>query len=214
MTVTVIFADADDAYVWQNGVNWTTVKTATTGLTDTSNPVYSGLEGSAGSYFPEQGFVRFDGSGLPDTDTVSDAVLSLVGDPASTPASDTLEARDNDYASPVADTHYATAVELAAMALLASIASGSWNTGARNSLTSQAGHAAAISKTGFNGYILVSARIVADSDPLGAAATFTWVRAEAGGTTNDAALTVTHAAGGAAQTPYRQDRQFVAYRWG
>jgi len=142
-----------------------------------------------------ESFLGFDTSSIPDTDTVSAAVLRVT---SFMDASDTdfdIQARLRDWGTTVTTADYVPGASLSGLTLLGSYATSSGFTGTTGYDFSDTAMAANVNKTGSTRMLLCSSRTTGNNAPT----TTEYVNiysADYTGTTRDPKLTVTYAAGG------------------
>lgn len=81
-------ATSGEGYVGNNGATFSTVQSAGTGNDSNTSYAYAVIEGNrlnAGTYYIYRGFLPFDTSSIPDTDTIDSAVFHFFSD-GNTPA--------------------------------------------------------------------------------------------------------------------------------
>jgi hypothetical protein len=145
------------------------------------------------TYFCYEGFVQFDTSTINDTDSVSDAVLSLWGNTDSTTTDFTMQARIHDWGATLATTDHVPGSQLSTKTLLATFNTSGFSTAGYNDFTSNSNFASNVTVTGVT-YILVNSdRHMNANTPTGEER-LQVKTANTAGTTNDPKLTVTHAA--------------------
>jgi hypothetical protein len=215
VTVTDLFA-ATDAYVFCQGATYAAAREGTgTKTADTTSPIFVGFDRVSGSdFYFEQAFFQFSTNLLGDVEEVTNAVLTLFGNATQTPqAQDAFRFRSFDFGAGINTADFRAGSALAALSLLASFAVSGWVTSGANAFTPEAGMNAWVNRTSVSRGLVSTSLQESASDPGGSpqplAATF--YPAEEAGTTLDPVLTVTQGVV-AAQTPYRQDRQLVAFR--
>jgi hypothetical protein len=183
--------------------------------TNATVPLYSGFDRlSDTDQFFGQIFLQFPTNLLGDVEEVTNAVLTLFGHSAQTPqAQDTFRFRAYDFGAGVNTSDYRAGSALAALTLLASFAMTGWTTSGANAFTPEAGMNAWVNRTSVSRGVVHTSIQESATDPGGSPQPIgptCYSLAEAG-TTLDPVLTVTQGVV-AAQTPYRQDRQLVAFR--
>ena len=210
-TVTTVYAGtADDGIVsrastYSNaraGTSTTTFAVQSGASWNNDNTVIEVLQqrNSSSDFIVCEGFIAFDTSSLPDTDTVSAAALGLVenaGYGSGFGVSDTLEARTYDWGASVTTADFRAGATYNGLTLLASLASGSWSTTGYNTLTENGTNfQSAINKTGTTYIVLGTQKLAAGTAPPSDGDQSYWgiMSADNTGTTNDPKLVVTHAA--------------------
>ena len=189
-TVDTFYGLAGDGYV---GSNSGTYATARTGGILGSNTT-SILVGQWPSYDCNEGFCGFDTSSIPDTNTISQADLSLwlLTDGSATDF--TVQVRPKTWTPTLATADWVSGADLGALTLLATLASsGIGATGAYKTFTENGTNLqSAISLTGNSEFILNSDRHEAGTIPT-AFEYLIFQDANNAGTTQDPKLVVTHA---------------------
>lgn len=201
MTVSTIYATADDATLYRSGGSWAAAYASTS--ISTYQNVYVGWE--VGSL--DDGVIIFDTSAIPDTDVVSATVLSIALSSDNTTSGFTIEARRTD-AGPTLDTgDWIAPASLSGTTLVASVATASVAGTGYTDLTSEAAFPGEVNKTGYTGVYLNADFERTNTDP-GAAEYMVF---DDGNNTNPPYLTITHAAPAGPTMPvfdhyYRQRR--------
>jgi hypothetical protein len=197
MTTTVVYAGAEDGYIYsedfENGLYSVAragsgAKTADTIATE----VYVGQDATP---FVYEGFVQFDTSGIADGDTVSAAVLNVTSQADSSATDFTIQARLSDWGTGLTTADYVAGASLSSLTLLATYATSSGFTANTAYDFTDSAMPANVNKTGATRMLLCSSRTVGNNAPSGDE--YVGIKsADTTGTTSDPKLTVTHAAGG------------------
>lgn len=194
-TVSTFFANSDDG--WIDSSNGTFSTAAAGGgsfyVGATSEDLAIGNTTSAGVYFLDEGWVRFDTSSIPDSDTIDDVDLTFLrNDSSFLWAVGDLQARTGYTYSGggVSDVDWRTPTQLSALTLVASIASGSIS-GFFTLTENGTSFRSAINKTGFTEITLCFSTLAANTPPTDLGYCIL-ARAETTGTSQDPTLVVTH----------------------
>lgn len=196
-TVTTVYATAPggNGYVRSTSTTYATARSGNSLAVLDGHRVGQTVSGS--DYFIYESFVIFDTSGLPDTDTVSDVVLSLDGSADQSVTDFTVNAAASSYdgGAVVTGDWVDGSATLPGLTVLATFNSSGYDA-AYNAFTSAgASFNSAINLTGNTALILYSDRHAAGTTPTGNEY-ITFTDADAAGTTTDAKLDITHAAAG------------------
>ncbi len=156
------------------------------------------IVGQDATYDCMESFLIFDTSGLPDTDTVSDVVLSLDGDTDTSTTNFVATAASSSYNGGVVLTSdWVSGASLSALTTYATWNSSGYSANYNAFTSAGAAFNSAINKTGNTALMLYSDRHSAGTTPTqGENVSFT--DADAAGTTVDPKLDITHAAAGGA----------------
>ena len=202
-TVTTVFAGTADGRIDSSNATYSVARSGSGSLSaNTTSDLIVGQALIGGVRYCRQGFVSFDTGSVPDTDDVSAVDLSLWLTTDTSTTDFTTEAREYDWGASVTTADFRPGADLAALTLMASIASsGIGATGAYKAFTSETAFLTATNlKTGTVYLNLSSSRQRLDNDPAGDEY-LTWESADTAGTTNDPKLTITHAAASVTATP-------------
>jgi len=148
-----------------------------------------------------EGFLGFDTSSIPDTDTVSAAVLRVTSYADYSTTDFDIQARLRDWGTTVTTADWVAGADLSGLTLLGSYATSGGFTATTGYDLSDTAMAANVSKTGSTRMLLCSSRTTNNNAPTGAEYVNIY-SADETGTTRDPKLTVTYAAGGS--TDYTQ----------
>jgi hypothetical protein len=141
-----------------------------------------------------EGFVSFDTSSIPDTDTIDSATLSLTAATDASYTDFTIEARTKDWGASLTSVDWVAGADLSGLALLASYATASgWVGTTTYAFTSESAFRSAVSKTGTTYVMVSSSRTRVGNEPSGDEYVSTY-SANQSGTTYDPKLVVTHTA--------------------
>ena len=204
MSTLVVYSDTTDGYIGSADVGASPSYAAARAGTGSVLDAYAGIELTFGQQFTTSGdpdyipdydiyesFLAFNTSSIPDTDTVSAAVLNLRSLYDHSTTDFTIEARLYDWGTGLTTADYVAGASLSALTLLAhrDTASG-WTVNTAYDLTDDA-FAANVSKTGTTRLLLCSSRTTGNNTPTtyeqGSA-----YSADQTGTTSDPKLTVTY----------------------
>lgn len=193
-TVTTVFSDASDGSITSSSTTYSTARAGSSLTPSTTSAAETvGQNRAASTRFCFEGFVSFDTSSIPDTDTVSDAVLSIYGAGDSSTTDFTMNARTSNWGATLTTGDWVAGASLSGLTLLATYSTASgWSAVAYNDFSSGVNMPAAIDKAGITYILLSSSRHEAGNDPAGNEFV-NWYAAEQAGTTQDPKLTVTHA---------------------
>lgn len=195
MTVTVVYSDLSDKYIYCSNTDMQTAMDGggsfSTSATTTS--IYTGAFLSGATHIYMEGYFRFDTSAV-GTDSVSDAVFSAISSANNTTIDVLLEFRALTWDGASGSGDWKTTAQLAALTRVASI-----NTSVYvNSVTyiDHTSDAAFTSEINGSGYTSIIGHF--DGHATSTAATgksYFWYRSsDTTGTTQDPKLTITHAA--------------------
>ena len=209
-TVSTFFGNTADGWINSDGAGDYATARAGNGLVAesaaTTMEVGQGFVG--GQYFCSEGFLAWDTSAIPDTDTVSVAVLSVYGQSSLLEANFTIQARTKAWLASLTTADWVAGASLGGLTLLATFATSGWSNAAYNDFTSEAAILAWISKTGNSECLLDHNGQADNTDPApNDMFVYPWT-ADQTGTTNDPKLVVTHAAAGGGGQPPRSMHQF------
>lgn len=155
VTITV-YSDATDRGVYSTNAVYLTSRAGSNLVLDASETV-SGIAWSFSSpdFVCQEAMIAFDTSSIPDTATITAAVLHGRGIGVTDGTAWIMEARLHDWGTTVTTADYVPGADLAAKTLLATRAvSAGWSTTAYNAFTSATGMLGAINKTGFTRMVL------------------------------------------------------------
>lgn len=190
MATTIVYAGtADDTAGGGHATYASVVATYVTA----DGKLWTGQLLDTGTYYIDQAFLAFDTSSIPDSDIVSAVLLELWGNINLSTTDFIVEVAAYDWSTTVTTADFRTAAQLSALTVLATYDTAGFSTGAYKSFTSTGSFAAAINLTGETRLIVFSAENRTASAPPNYEEVV-WTSADAGGTTNDPKLTVTHAA--------------------
>lgn len=197
-TVDTFYSATGDGYLHQAAsATWAIACLGGSLTTDTSNVLLSVDSFASGgpTYEIYEAFAAWDTSAIPDTDTVSDAVLSLWS--TGHGGTGTVRAYAVTFGTLTSADWQNTAALLAATEL-ATFAYAGVTDAAYNTFTNTGGAlVAAINKTGTTEMCLAEARLEDNSTPgTGTDNYIDWSSADQSGTSQDPKLVVTHAAAG------------------
>lgn len=202
-TVTTVYASAADGYVTSVGATYSNARQSSGGSIDffsDDTDLFLGVNNvfGGGEYMISEAFISFDTSSLPDSDSVSAAVLTLWLDTPDIDTAWTLQARTYDWGASVTTADWRGGAAFSALTLLATISAGSISPDAANDLTENGTNLqSAINKTGTTYMVLGNSNYAANSAPTGNEYVSIY-SADNTGTTNDPKLVITHSASGAA----------------
>lgn len=192
MTVTTIFATAPGGNSCVFGQS-TTYATARSTAFAAFEPHYVGQLKSGSTFQCFEGFVIFDTSGIPDTDSIDAVTLSLDGDTNDSATDFNAIAATSTYDGGQAVVgDWVAGASLSALTTLASWNSSGYSAG-YNAFTSVAAFLAAINATGNTSIILYSDRHSGNNTPA-AGERVAFTDADTAGTTSDPKLDITHTA--------------------
>jgi hypothetical protein len=193
-TTTTVFSTTADGRVESEHATYTTARSGANQSSNNSAATMIVGQTVSGNYFIDEGFLDFDTSSIPDTDTIDSAVLSLFGQSNESTTDFTIEARLKDWGGTLTTADWVAGASLGALTLLATYAtSGGWSTVAYNDFTSDAAFVSNVSKTGVTYILLDSSRHAAGNTPTGLERVWCY-SADQAGTTNDPKLVVNHSA--------------------
>lgn len=199
-TVTTVYAGADNGFIDSNDATYSTARSGSGFYVSSSDDPTHGYTFTAGQYYLDMAFIRFDTSSIGDSDTIDDVDLSLwgvVSDFDITPDI-TLEARTGYTwsGSGVTSADWRNGTQYAALTRVATFNPSGWSNSAYNLYTEDGTNfRSAINKTGYTEITMSCAAHASGTAPVEVEyATFR--NASASGTTNDPKLVVTHTAGG------------------
>ena len=195
MTVTTVFATAPAGGGSVYGLDATYATARTTGSANANNHV----AGQTTDYICYEAVMIFDTSGIPDTDTVSDVVLSLDGSFDSSTTDFTVTAASSSYNGGAADytVDFVSGASLSGLTTYATWSSAGYVAGYNAFTSAGAAFNSAINLTGSTALMLYSNEHRDNSAPT-TAEWVSFIDADAAGTTEDPKLDITHAAGGGA----------------
>jgi hypothetical protein len=158
---------------------------------------YLGQQYAAGNFYPTFGvyeaFAAFDTSSIPDTDTVSAAVLNVTSSVDVSTTDFTIQARLYDWGTAVETTDYVAGASITQTLLAHYATSGGFTANTAYDFVDDA-FPANVNKVGSTRLLICSDRTVAGTSPTGNE--YVGIKsADTTGTTSDPKLTVTHAAG-------------------
>jgi hypothetical protein len=195
MTVSTFYSTSTDGYIAAQGTTFLRSQDALDGYAYAAAGAASGQLGNAKfgatDFFVMQDFIGFDTSAIPDTDSISAAVLSLYGNTSHAVANFVIEAAALDWSGggiTVADFRNKAAANALTPLANWDTANG-WSISGYNDFTTLSGMAATINKTGSTYFVLFSR-----NDRLDVACTteewvVPWLGADS---TRKPKLTVTH----------------------
>lgn len=214
-TVSTFYSAAatDGSILSQNAV-WATARS---GGTLSVNPgaaatySYLGTSLFLSVYYGIISLHAFDSSAIPDTDTISAAVVSLYGQGYNDNETSTLQGRlTSDYtAGGLTTADWISGASFAALTLLATFTHNSWSTAAYNDFASDAAFPANVSKTGLTCIVFCN-NLFADNTAPTTDGTVQPFNSDQAGTANDPKLVVTHAAGASLSLPPPRRRNTMA----
>lgn len=202
MTTTTVFSDTSDGRIASQSTSYTTARAGGTLTAVTAGANFpvgqsSDFAGGVDNYEVNEGFVRFDTSSIPDTDTISAAELSLSLNFDQSTTDFTVEARVSDWGTTLTTADWVAGASLSGLTRVGTLASsGIGSTGAYKAFTEDGTNLrTAINVTGDTRLLLCSSRHVAGTSPAsGVSETLYFDSADAAGTTKDPKLVITHAA--------------------
>lgn len=168
MTVYTFASTATDAQLASGHATYNTMAAGSGILQDGSGTdlVTVGQRFFGGAYDGFEGFIEFDTSSIPDSESVIDAVLSITA-VNSTGSSYTLQAYLHDFGSTVTVGDWVAFTVVGAKPLLATFPVGSLVVNTRQAWSSQAAFPANINKTGFTRILLITDKEVSSTSPGG-----------------------------------------------
>jgi len=195
MTTTTVFGDAADCGITSYDDTYSVARDhggLDEGLSPASLDGFVGQNFATPTYYCSQDFQGFDTSSIPDTDSVSAAVLSLKGS-NDNDLSDllTVEARSYDWGATVDLTDFRTGSELNVLTSCATAGPSTFTTGYID-FSSTGSMPAAINKTGFTRFVLCGARNVGTGTAPSGEEYWQLISADQTGTVDDPKLVVTH----------------------
>lgn len=194
MTTTVLYADTTDDTAEYGHAVYATAR-AGAGAYSVGPTALTAVIGQYGNgtYYIEQGFFSWDTSGIPDTDTVSAAVLDLWITADGSATDFTLEAAAYNWGTTVTSADWQDGTELGALTVLATRSTVGISVGAYNAFTEVSGGlAAAINKTGTTYLVIFSSLNRLGTAPSGGGGQVTVQMGDQGGVQRPR-LTITHA---------------------
>ena len=194
--MTIVFATAPGgvATVYGQGAAYATAREVGTATTNNH------FAGQATGYNCYEGVIVFATSGIPDTDDVSDVVLSLDGSIDGSTTDFTVNAASSAYDGGAAlTTDYVAGSLLSALSQYATFATSGYSADYNAFTSLGAAFNSAINKTGNTAIMIYSDRHSAGTTPTGEEYVG-FTDADAAGTTVDPKLDITHAAGGGGPT--------------
>lgn len=197
MTVTTVFAGTNDGQIDSGGYleDYATSARPGSGSLTASTAAQTLEFGQYATAHCMIAYVSFDTSGVPDTDTVSAAALSLLDSADNSVQDFSAQAVTYDWGATVTTADWIPGANWSALTLLATFASSGISAGAYNAFTENgANFTAAINKTGTTFIALGSDRFSAGNAPI-VGETWQVKSADVAGTTSDPKLAITHAAG-------------------
>ena len=209
MSTLVVYSDTTDGYIYSisgvaddgegGGVNGTyaAARAGTASPFGADDAATYAIVGQAKvtanftEYQVDEAFLAFNTSSIPDTDTVSAAVLNLTSQSDGSITDFTIEARLSDWGTGLTTADYVAGASLSGLTLLAhrDTASG-WTVNTAYDLTDDA-FAANVNKTGTTRLLLCSDHTTGNTAPTGAEYVYAYL-ANYTGTTRDPKLTVTY----------------------
>lgn len=155
---------------------------------------------TVGQYFPieyyvYEGFLGFDTSSLPDTDSVSAAVLAITSNQDLSTVDFTMEARAYDWGGTLTSADWVAGASLSGMTLLAHYSTASGFTAGTTYNFVEDDFSANVNKTGTTYLILASDKTRTGTAPGGSSERVIIRSADQAGTTSDPKLTITHETG-------------------
>jgi hypothetical protein len=197
-TVTTVFATAPGGNSQVESFNGTYATCRTGSNLGPSGPH---LVGQTTGYAIDEAFVIFDTSGIPDTDTVSDVVLSLDGSIDLSTQDFTVVAASSAYDGGQAVTSdWVSGASLSALTTYATWASSGYSANYNAFTSAGAAFNSAINKTGNTPLMLYSDRHSAGTTPT-TSERVSFDDADTAGTTSDPKLDITHSSGATAGGP-------------
>jgi len=198
MTVTVVYADTSDGFIFS--VDDTYADCLRSGGGDfgfgalTAEGVIDiGQLQSGGAYDVYEGFLIFDTSAV-GTDAVSVATLELYGVADSSDTDFTINAYGLTWTAALSTSDWQTDSDLGGLTTHATFATSGFSTSGYNTFTSNASLLTHINGSGDTSFCLASQETEDASAPSGLEDVVVYAADEAG-TTKDPKLTITHAAG-------------------
>jgi uncharacterized membrane protein len=196
MSVLTIYSTTDDGYV--SSLHASTYSTARSGsgstltafTSDTTVIMGQSYVTPYGGYTCYEAFLGFDTSILPDTASISTAVLSLYGQTDSSATDFTIEARLRDWGSTVETGDYVAGASLSALTSLATFATSGFSASGYNAFTNVA-MPANVNKTGYTRIICYSSRHSGNNTPTGLEYVVVY-SGDQSGTSNDPKLVITY----------------------
>lgn len=200
-TVSTFYASTDNGFIDSSSATYATARDGGGSfyVSSTDNPTM-GYTTSAGSYFLDMAFVRFDTAALGDSDTIDAVALSVYGTTSANLGGGELFEARTGYTwsgSGVTSADWRTGAQFEALTLCATLSLATWSdVGYNTFVESGTTFRSNVNKTGQTEITLCTAKHrttgVAPSDLSYA----TFINATASGTTQDPKLVVTHTAGG------------------
>lgn len=217
-TVTTFFASTDNGFIDSSSATYATARDGGGSfyVSSTDNPTM-GYTTSAGQYFLDMAFVRFDTSSLGDTDTIDVVALAVYGTTsANLGGGELFEARTGYTWSGggVTSADWRTGAQFEALTLCATLSLATWSDSGYNTFVeSGTTFRSNVNKTGQTEITLCTAKHRTTGTAPSDLSYGTFINATASGTTQDPKLTVTHtaAAGGGSAALLRPNQAF--YMW-
>lgn len=196
MTVTTVFATAPggDGFTSSTDSTYATARTGTALSTGGNHRV--GQLFSSPNYIIYESHLIFATGTIPDTDTVSDVVLSLDGNTdLSTTDFNVIAASSSYDGGPTATSDWVSGASLSGLTTYATWSTSGYSAGYNAFTSAGAAFNSAINVTGNTAINLYSSRHSAGTTPTGEERVI-FTDADAAGTTEDGKLDITHDAGG------------------
>lgn len=201
MTVTTVYSGTGDGHILSVDFSYAQARAGGTvgffaDTTAVALNVGQNFAAGEGDYYAiALAYLGFDTSGIPDTDTISAAELSLYGAGNSSDTDFTVQARTFNWSGGGLTTaDWRTDAQFAALTLLATFNTTGWNTAGYNAFTENGTNLrSSINKTGATYMVVGSSRYASATTPTGAESVDAY-SADQAGTTNDPRLVITHAA--------------------
>lgn len=192
-TVTTVFATTGDGFIITDSSSYTSARAGSGATVDTTtSPARAGQVTGVDQYRCPETFVSFDTSAIADSDVVSSVDLTLYMGVQVSSNHFTLEARTKDWGATLTTGDYVAGASLSGLPLLASLSTTAI-LGGSQALTSEAAFLTATGmKTGVVYVMLSSSRHRLGNTASGNEYVQIWT-ADFTGTTQDPALTITHA---------------------
>jgi len=195
MTVTAIYCDSEDGDLYGYSATYSTARTTYAGGELGASSIFVGQYYESSAYCMGEGFVKFDTSGLPDTDTIQGGVLKFYITDESSATDFTLRAYLRDWGTALSSADWVSGASMGAFTLLATKSSvGATDETSLEMVAEPALLTQISNQVGAGGslrIILTTDRVMAGNTPTGKEF-FRFAASEIGGSPNVPCLTVTH----------------------
>lgn len=176
MATYTFYGDTADGRVYGVNTDYPTARetASTADNTAVTNGPCIGQALVGANYQVEEGFIQFDTSSIPDSETVTSATLSLYYSVDEDDVTFDVQARIHDWGTTLTTADWVGASGLAAKTLVATNNTGGMVTNAYTAFTSETAFPANINKTGFTRLLLNSSRHAGAIIPTGSERVGIW----------------------------------------